>query len=144
LQRGARHYQHLFGIRNWERVEVSIVLPGKAGESVDWLDEFRRRGSGDVGMTISFPQFVEDGMGSLNAGAKRLRLLGIPAPTRIFVGVRWVWAADVLTAAGPVDLELIENFLLAPLDRCSDRAGRDMLIGAHATLPILAVGSDAM
>lgn len=45
-----------FGIRNYERVQVSIALPGKGGESVDWLDELCRNGPELVGLAIAFPQ----------------------------------------------------------------------------------------
>jgi hypothetical protein len=30
-----------FGMRNYERIKVEIALPGKSGQTVDWLDVFR-------------------------------------------------------------------------------------------------------
>ena len=37
-----------FGLRHHETLEIAIALPGKPGESVDWLDVLRRDGADAV------------------------------------------------------------------------------------------------
>jgi hypothetical protein len=46
-----------FGLLNHERLKVEIALPGKTGETVDWLDVFRAEGPRRCGPVSKPPPF---------------------------------------------------------------------------------------
>jgi hypothetical protein len=94
-----------FGLLNYERVGVTIALPGNSGETVDWLDVFRRDGietvRGGIQAAIPFePTSIE--LEELARGRSRTAELATIAETYPLPQMDTLHLQYALTTAGKV------------------------------------------